>query len=140
MKNDQLNSIFESHTAPDCDIYNQFLHAVNSAARTSGLTRRGLADRMNQALMVHEAVITEGKLNKYLSPATELYLPAHYLPALIWALRSIEPANILLAPLMYSAFDQRAQLLQQHAELELEKKKIQESQTSILETLNLPNE
>ncbi|NOU50248.1 hypothetical protein HG263_06785 [Pseudoalteromonas sp. JBTF-M23] len=133
-------TIFNADSAPNCEIYHQFLHAVNSAARTSGLTRQGIADRMNRALKVDETIITEAKLNKYLSPATEIYLPAHMVPALLWALRSIEPINVLLEPLMYSAFDQRAQLLQKHAEMEMQKQQIEKSQQEILNSITLPND
>ncbi|WP_419147543.1 hypothetical protein [Pseudoalteromonas 'SMAR'] len=136
----QESSIFTASVAPDCEVYHQFLHTVNSAARTSGLTRQGIAERMNQALKVNEMVITESKLNKYLSPATEVYLPAHYIPALLWAIKSVEPVNILLQPLMYSAFDQRAQLLQQHAEMEMQKQQIEKSQREILSSISVTDE
>lgn len=133
-------SIFNASTAPDCEIYHRFLHAVNSAARTSGLTRQGIAERMNQALKVDERVINEARLNKYLSPATETYLPAHMIPALLWAIRSVEPINILLEPLMHTAFDQRAQLLQKHAEMEMQKQQIERSQQDIINSISLPSE
>lgn len=134
------NSIFSATPAPDCDIYTQFLHAVNTAARTSGLTRQGIADRMNQALKTNEVIITEAKLNKYLSPATEVFLPAHYLPALLWAIRNVEPINVMLSPIMFKAFDQRAQLLQRHAELEVQKQALAQTQQEILESLSIPSE
>ncbi|SFD54630.1 hypothetical protein [Pseudoalteromonas denitrificans] len=135
MKLDQLPSLLTNETAPDCEIYNQFLHAINLAARTSGITRHGIANRMNQALKVESIIVTESSLNKYLAPSTEKYLPAHMIPALLWAVKSIEPINVLLQPLMFKAVDQRAQMLQQHAELEMEIEKHKELQQEIKNTL-----
>lgn len=139
MKTTDLNSIFDVSPAPNCDVYHQFLHAVNSAARTCGLTRQGIATRMNEALKVHEVEVTETLLNKYLSPATEKYMPIHYLPALSYAVKTIEPANVLLTPIMFKALDERSQILQEHAELEVQKIELQKQQEKILEALSLPN-
>ena len=135
MKLTDLESIFNQDEAPSCDVYHQFLYAVNAAARTSGLTRQGIVNRMNNALKVDDVVINETLLNKYLAPGTEKYLPAHQLPALLWAIKSIEPLNVLLEPLLFKAIDQRSQLLQKHAELQMEIEKHTQQQREIQNTL-----
>ncbi|WP_063705212.1 hypothetical protein [Pseudoalteromonas gelatinilytica] len=135
MKITDLTPIFNQDEAPNCDVYHQFLYAVNAAARTCGLTRQGIVNRMNQALKVDDVVINETLLNKYLAPGTEKYLPAHQLPALLWAIKSIEPLNVLLEPLLFKAVDQRSQLLEKHAELQMEIEKFSEQQREIQKTL-----
>lgn len=112
-------SILKSETPPSADVYNVFIAEVNKAIRVSGYSRVLVADRMNDALGGAQ-VVTSIKLNKWLSAGTEQYMPVHFLPALCWATSSIEPANILLAPLMHSAIDQRGQLLQRYAQLSID--------------------
>lgn len=140
MSNIELGSILKAERAPACDVYHTFIHSVNACMRTSGYTRAGLADRMNSALKVHEIEVDEGKLNKWFAPSQPQSMPIHYLAALCWALKSMEPANILLEPLLHIAVDQRAQLLQRHAELELQKQASIKEQNDILRTLEVASD
>nr|MDC2855419.1 hypothetical protein [Ningiella sp. W23] len=65
---------------------------------------------------------------------SSLYAHA-FLPALCYAVRSTEPANILLKPILFKAVDQRSQLLQQHAELQMEIEERTAMQRYIAESL-----
>jgi hypothetical protein len=112
-------SVFSSETPPAMDVYHVFLAELNKAIRISGLSRPAIADRMNDAIG-GECAVSHGKLNKWFSPGTDQYMPVHFLPALLWAVSSVEPANALLKPLLYKAVDQRGQLFQQYAELSLD--------------------
>ncbi len=112
-------SVFTADTPPPMDVYHLFLAEINKAIRITGLSRPAIADRMNDAVG-GECVVNQGKLNKWFSPGTDQYMPVHLLPALLWAVRSVEPANVLLAPLMHRVVDQRGQILQQYAELSIE--------------------
>jgi len=109
-----------SETPPPCDVYHQFAHIVNTHMRQSGYTRAGIADRMNQALQAFEVQVDETKINKWFAPSQPTNMPAHYLPALLWALQTIAPANELLKPLLFSAVDQHGKMLQQHGKLQME--------------------
>ena len=133
-------NILDAQVPPDCDVYHQFVHCVNASMRRCGYTRAGLSTRMNQALKVLEVEVDETKLNKWFAPSQPAHMPIHYLPALCWAIRSIEPINLLLGPLMFKAFDQRAQLLQQHAEMEMKKQQLEKSQQDIINSISLPSE
>ncbi|OHU85507.1 MULTISPECIES: hypothetical protein [Pseudoalteromonas] len=136
----QLTNILDAEIPPDCDVYHQFVHCVNACMRRCGFTRAGLATRMNQALKVLEVEVDEAKLNKWFAPSQPNHMPIHYLPALCWATKSMEPVNILLSPLMFKAFDQRAQLLQKHAEMEMQKQQIEKSQQEILNSITIPTD
>lgn len=112
-------SVLQSETPPSTDIYNLFLAESSKAMRMAGMSRPMIADRMNDAIG-GENLVTPTKLNKWFSPGTDQFMPAHLLPAFCWAVRSIEPANVLLKPLLFKAVDQRGQLFQQYAELSLD--------------------
>lgn len=112
-------SVLMSENPPELDIYNLFIAECNKAVRISGMSRPMIADRMNDAFG-GENVVTAVKINKWFSPATDQFMPVHLLPAFCWAIRSIEPANVLLKPLMFKAVDQRGQLFQQYAEMALD--------------------
>lgn len=112
-------SILKSETPPNADIYHFFIGELNKAIRLSGYSRVMVADRMNEALGGTQ-VVTPVKLNKWLSMETDQHMPVHFLPALCWAVSSIEPANALLKPIMFTAIDERGQLLQQYATLSIE--------------------
>ncbi|MBS3796690.1 hypothetical protein [Pseudoalteromonas sp. BDTF-M6] len=137
MNNNELNkSILHSETPPSCGIYDLFCHTVNRCMRQSPYSRPGIADRMNSALDTGLKEVDETKLNKWFAPSQPNNMPTHYLPALCWALESVEPAEVLLGPIQFKPVDQRAQLLQQHAELELEKEQLTQRQHQILQTLS----
>lgn len=132
-------TLFESEQSPDCDVYLQFANCVNSIVRRSGYSRSGIADRMNSALKSMEVLVDESKLNKWFAPSQPQQMPVQYLPALCWAIKSMEPVNILIAPLQYKVVDERAQQLQKHAELEVQKKNLEQEQAQILSALDIPN-
>lgn len=138
-QNQLTKSILEADVAPDCDIYNLFIHSVCSAMKRSGFSRPVIADRMNDALRAQECDVDQAKLNKWLAPSQPHFMPMHYLPALCYAVRSTEPANVLLKPILYKAVDQRAQLLQQHAELQMEIEERTAMQRYIAESLLTDN-
>lgn len=112
-------SVFNSDTPPQMDVYHLFLAEISKAIRLSGLSRPAIAERMNDAIG-GECAVSHGKLNKWFSPGTDQYMPVHFLPALLWAVQSVEPANVLLKPLMHKVMDQRGQLLQRYAELSID--------------------
>jgi hypothetical protein len=93
------NKLLIADTAPDCDATAAFNHQVNTLFRTCGYTRAAIATRMNEALNAHECIVTAQLLNKWFSPNDPKQMPVQYLPALMWAVKSAEPANVLLAPL-----------------------------------------
>ena len=126
---------FESEQAPNCDIYHLFAHCVNQCMKRVPLTRLGIAERMNEALHAHEVEVDQNKFNKWFAPSQPQHMPIHYLPALCWALKSEEPANVLLKPLLFSAVDQRAKMLQQHGQLQLEIEERNRMQSEITQTL-----
>ena len=128
-------SILDADIAPDCDIYHLFIHSVCSAMKRSGFSRPVIADRMNDALHSQNNEVDQAKLNKWLAPSQAHYMPMHFLPALCYAVRSTEPANILLKPILFKAVDQRSQLLQQHAELQMEIEERTAMQRYIAESL-----
>ncbi|NUZ10178.1 hypothetical protein HUZ36_05235 [Pseudoalteromonas sp. McH1-7] len=136
---DLLADILDSDIPPDCDVYHQFVHTVNSCMRRCGYTRAGLAARMNQALKVLEVEVDETKLNKWFAPSQTMHMPIHLLPALCWALKSMEPSNILLGPLMYKAVDLRAQKLQQSAEYDVQIEQLKHQKQALLEELTIKN-
>jgi hypothetical protein len=112
-------SVFNSETPQQMDVYHVFLAECSKLMRTSGMSRPLLADRMNDAIG-GENVVSANKLNKWFSPGTDQFMPVHLLPAFCWAVRSIEPVNLLLQPLAFKAVDQRGQLFQQYAELQID--------------------
>ena len=86
-----------------------------------------------------EVLVDESKINKWFAPSQPQQMPVQYLPALCWAIKSMEPVNILIAPLQYKVVDERAQQLQKHAELEVQKKNLEQEQAQILSALDIPN-
>ncbi|PAJ68330.1 hypothetical protein CJF42_26310 [Pseudoalteromonas sp. NBT06-2] len=133
--NDQIStSLLHSDKAPNCDLYFDFVRTVNDCLRTAPYTRLQIAERMNLALQAPEE-IDQTKLNKWFAPSQSLNIPMYYLPALLWATNSIEIVNTLLQPLMFKAVDQRAQMLQKHAELQVENEKNAILQKEIIDTL-----
>lgn len=130
-ESNQATSWLTSDVPPNCDVFYQFTNTVNTCMRQSGYTRAGLAERMNQALQAMEVQVDEAKLNKWFAPSQPTSMPVHFLPALLWALKSIAPANELLKPLLFSAVDQHAKMLQQHGQLEMEIQEKQQVQQEI---------
>ncbi|AZZ98270.1 hypothetical protein [Pseudoalteromonas sp. R3] len=130
------NNIFESQTPPDCEVLAAFSHAVNACMRRSGFTRAGLADRMNRALQAHEVEVNEGNLNRWFAPSQSTNMPIQYLPALLWALKSIEPLNILVEPIMYKAVNQRELMMQDVAQADIEISQLQKHKQRLLEQLS----
>ncbi|MBQ4879655.1 hypothetical protein J8M21_20770 [Pseudoalteromonas luteoviolacea] len=126
----------ESEQPPYCDVQTEFIHCVNNCMRTTGYTRRGLAKRMNEALQALEIEIDENKLNKWFALSQSTSMPIHYLPALLWALNSTEPADVLLAPLVIKAVDNRAILLQEAAQCDFEIKKLEARKQKLFEKVN----
>ncbi|MEC4091819.1 hypothetical protein [Pseudoalteromonas rubra] len=129
------DNIFESQTPPDCEVLSSFSHSVNACMRRSGFTRAGLAERMNRALQAHQVEVDEAKINRWFAPSQPTFMPVHFLPSLIWAVKSPEPANILLEPIMYRAVNQRELMLQKTAQLDLEIAQKQREKQHLLEQL-----
>ncbi|MBQ4814271.1 hypothetical protein J8M20_23085 [Pseudoalteromonas luteoviolacea] len=140
MSNNESNdSVFDCQTPPDCEVLHQFTHCVNACMRRCGYTRTGLATRMNEALKVNKIEVDEGKLNKWFAPSQPTAMPIHYLPALLWAVKSTEPADILLAPLMYTAVNERALKLKEVSEYEVQIRKLQQEKESLLDDIKIDN-
>ena len=123
----QIKSLLHDDVPPECDVYHKFCQTVNVCMRKSGFSRAQLAD----------SDVDQVKLNKWFAPSQPQQMPIHLLPALCWALQTIEPASILLAPLLFLPVDKRAQMLQKHAELEMEIEAKKKSQQSILSQLTV---
>jgi len=134
----QIKSLLHDDVPPECDVYHKFCQTVNVCMRKSGFSRAQLADRMNYAA-TDNSDVDQVKLNKWFAPSQPQQMPIHLLPALCWALQTIEPASILLAPLLFLPVDKRAQMLQKHAELEMEIEAKKKSQQSILSQLTTSN-
>ncbi|AOT08239.1 hypothetical protein [Pseudoalteromonas luteoviolacea] len=135
--NHESMNILECEIPPDCEVLHRFSQCVNACMRRCGFTRNGLAQRMNAALKVDVVEVDEGKLNKWFAPSQPTSMPIQYLPALCWAIKSVEPANILLMPLMYSASDERAKKLQEASECEVQMRELQDKRESILESVKI---
>ncbi|MEC8325889.1 MAG: hypothetical protein VX100_07315 [Pseudomonadota bacterium] len=115
-------------------VYHRFCHAVNECMRMSPYDRPMIAERMNMALEA-PGEIDQSKINKWFAPSQPNQIPMWYLPALCWALESVEFVNELLAPIMFKATDHRAQMLQNHAELQMEIEQKKAAQEEILSAL-----
>ncbi|WP_300542698.1 hypothetical protein [uncultured Pseudoalteromonas sp.] len=130
-----FKSLLHEDVPPECDVYHKFCQSVNVCIRRSGYSRAQLADRMNYA-STNNYQVDETKLNKWFAPSQAVQMPVHLLSSLCWALQSIEPATILLSPLLFLPVDKRAQMLQKHAELQMGIEAMKKDQQSILSELS----
>ena len=92
---------------------------IKQCERNSGLGRDRFLDRINLCLRDTGQKVTKIQLNKWLSPSQDNCVPAWVMPAICWALNSIEPMTALLNPLGFKPADMRADLLRQKAELDI---------------------
>jgi hypothetical protein len=101
----------EALNAPDLDIGPELLGAINLAlreARTRGLSRERIVERMNQCLP--DRKVTLRQLYAWTANSKEDHpFPAEYLPAFCWAAESIAPLLALAQAVGHDLADAREQ-------------------------------
>lgn len=104
-------------TAADLDLGPELLGAINTAireARSHGLSRERIVDRMNTALPESDKPITLRQLNAWTAQSKEYHeFPARYLPAFCAATECDLPLRVLANGLQLELVDRRDLLTQQ---------------------------
>lgn len=117
---DQLDlDLLNTENAPSLDLELDVIAIIKQCERNSGLGRDRFLDRINLCLRDTGQKVTKIQLNKWLSPSQDNCVPAWVMPAICWALNSIEPMTALLNPLGFKPADMRADMLRQKAELDI---------------------
>lgn len=117
---DQLDlDLLNTENAPSLDLELDVIAIIKQCERNSGLGRDRVLDRINLCLRDTGQKVTKIQLNKWLSPSQDNCVPAWVMPAICWALNSIEPMTALLNPLGFKPADMRADMLRQKAELDI---------------------
>lgn len=105
--------LLDADNAPYLDINGELVGAVTRTireARTHGLSRERIVERMNMCLDEDDHV-TLRQLNAWTASSKEEHnFPARYLPAFCWAVGSNYPLQVLVQCLHYDLVDRRDQL------------------------------
>ena len=129
---DQLDlDLLNTENAPSLDLELDVIAIIKQCERNSGLGRDRFLDRINLCLRDTGQKVTKIQLNKWLSPSQDNCVPAWVMPAICWALQSIEPMTAMLTPLGFKPADMRADLLRQKAELDVSNKMRQKESRDI---------
>lgn len=129
---DQLDlDLLNTENAPSLDLELDVIQIIKQCERNSGLGRDRFLDRINLCLRDTGQQVTKIQLNKWLSPSQDNCVPAWVMPAICWALQSIEPMTAMLNPLGFKPADMRADLLRQKAELDVSNKMRQKESRDI---------
>lgn len=121
---DQLDSgLLSTQNAPVLDLELEVIAQIKHCERRTGLGRDRFLDRINLCLRDSDQQVTKNQLNKWLSPSQENCVPAWVLPAICWALQTIEPMEALLKPLGFKPTGVASEFLRKKAEAELNAKK-----------------
>lgn len=133
---DQLDlDLLNTENAPSLDLELDVIAIIKQCERNSGLGRDRFLDRINLCLRDTGQKVTKIQLNKWLSPSQDNCVPAWVMPAICWALNSIEPMTALLNPLGFKPADMRADMLRQKAELDINGKLRQKESRDIEKAL-----
>lgn len=104
-------AVIDSPNAADLDIGPELLGAMNTAireARSRGLSRERIVDRMNLALPERAKAVTLRQLNAWTATSAEFHeIPARYMPAFCWATSSDAPLRVIANVLGLDLADRR---------------------------------
>ncbi|MDD2467731.1 MAG: hypothetical protein PHI97_27440 [Desulfobulbus sp.] len=121
-------------TAPTLNVLRDLKTSMAHAAKETGLSREELCDRINQMADRYGVRLVKGTgpnltmdtLEKWLNPEDkERVIPAKGLPVFCAAVNSIEPMQVMVAPLGWRVIDEKRAKLLQLAELDQEVKQKQ---------------
>lgn len=129
---DQLDlDLLHTDNAPSLDMELDVIATIKRCEQNSGLGRDRFVDRINLCLRESNQKVTKNQVNKWLAMSQDNTPPAWVLPAICWALQSIEPMACLLRPLGFKAADVRADLLSQKARFDIESKMNQQQSREV---------
>lgn len=121
-------------TAPTLNVLRELKTAMAAAAKATGLSREELCDRINQVADRYGVRLVKGSgqhlsldtLEKWLNHEDmERVIPAKGLPVFCAATGSIEPMQVLVAPLGWRVINDKQTKLLTLAELDMEVKQKQ---------------
>lgn len=121
---DQLDlDLLNTENAPILDLELDVIATINRCVRSSGLGRDRFLDRVNLCLRdTDRKKVTKVQINKWLASSQDNCVPAWVLPAICWAVGSIEPMAVMLNAIGFKPADMRADLLRRSGELAIEQK------------------
>lgn len=120
--------------APTLNVLRDLKVAMATAAKATGLSREALCDRINQLADRYGVRLVKGTgqnltvdtLEKWLNPEDkERVIPTKAMPVFCAAVESIEPMQVLVAPLGWRIIDDKQAKLLQLAELDMDVKRKQ---------------
>ena len=121
-------------TAPTLNVLRDLKVAMATAAKATGLSREALCDRINQLADRYGVRLVKGTgpnltvdtLEKWLNPEDkERVIPTKAMPVFCAAVESIEPMQVMVAPLGWRIIDDKQAKLLQLAELDMDVKRKQ---------------
>ena len=116
-------------TAPTLNVLRDLKMAMATAAKATGLSREALCDRINTLADRYGVRLVKGPgpnltvdtFEKWLNPEDkERVIPTKAMPVFCAAVESIEPMQVLVAPLGWRIIDDKQAKLLQLAELEMD--------------------
>lgn len=119
--------VLHSENAPTLDLDVELTAAIKKAIRLSGYSRDQIVDRINLCLIDTGASnITVRQLNHWLAPSQkDKRTPAHILPAVCWATKSMLPLEALAGSLAHDLVDSRDQQALEYGELAITKRRLE---------------
>ncbi len=119
--------VLHSENAPPLDLDAELTAAVKKAIRLSGYSRDQVVDRINLCLVdTGVKKVTKRMLNAWLAPSQdEKRIPAHIVPAICWATRSMLPMEALAGSLAHDLVDSRDQEALAYGELAIHKQRLE---------------
>lgn len=121
-------------TAPTLNVLRDLKVAMAKAAKATGLSREALCDRINELADRYGVRLVKGTgpnltvdtLEKWLNPEDkERVIPTKAMTVFCAAVESIEPMQVLVAPLGWRIIDDKQAKLLQLAELDMDVKRKQ---------------
>ena len=121
-------------TAPTLNVLRDLKVAMAQAAKATGLSREALCDRINELADRYGVRLVKGTgpnltvdtLEKWLNPEDkERVIPTKAMTVFCAAVESIEPMQVLVAPLGWRIIDDKQAKLLQLAELDMDVKRKQ---------------
>ncbi|GEA12704.1 hypothetical protein [Alteromonas sp. KUL49] len=115
--------LLNSDNAPILDVEVEVIASIKYWERRTGLGRERFLDRINLCLRDTDKAVTKNQLNKWLSPSQENTVPAWVMPAICWALQTVEPLETLLKPIGFKTAGVASEILRQKAQADIQAKK-----------------
>jgi hypothetical protein len=135
----QLEAEAEVPAGADLDYHFQLLGAVKTAiahARTLGLKREGIVERMNRLLPELDRPITLRQLNSWTAASKEYSeFPARFLPAFCVVTECSEPLRVLAGGIGMDLIDARERAFKRLGEIDIEVGRAKREQAQIKRTL-----